>query len=552
MVQLNDASSKEWGRKNFYPPSDHWRHQGIFDDQGDLSFSIYIDVGAYENNHEMLERAISSLLGQPFQRWNLCLFSSAPTSSSPMQDTMAKILALDERISHLSQPSSHDLWSLYLAEDIQKKGAELIIFIADCIIPSEGVLHAILFEYIYARAALCYYMDGVMLDHESCVVGVEFRPHWDKTYLKHAEITGGLICIHKNIVARIQPDHRQETSWYHDMLRQISRILPEQDVYRIPYPLIGHTQNQTKLQISTNEEKTHQAPNKLVSIIIPTRNRCDLLREVMNGLKLKTHYQPIEIIVVNNGSDEPESLAYFLSLEEMDDVRIIHDNSAFNFSKLNNMAVEHAAGSFLLFLNNDIEMLDDHWLDHMVHTLEQEQAGAVGALLLYPDQTIQHAGVLFGSEAGAGNHLGAHQSLDWLKSMKLTNARFEVAAVTAACLLTKKEVFSQLGGFDPKLAVAFNDVDLCLRLRELGCKVIMDTRAVLIHHESKTRGSDHELANIDRAFREVLFMLNRWAPEKNTHPRLSNAQPGFTIKDTINDDLMWHERSFETPTCTKN
>jgi GT2 family glycosyltransferase len=223
-----------------------------------------------------------------------------------------------------------------------------------------------------------------------------------------------------------------------------------------------------------------------VSIIIPFRDRPELLRNCLRSLRVSS-YGRFEVVLVNNGSAEPRTQRYLWRLEGLRRVRLVDCPGPFNFSRLCNEGARRAAGDHLLFLNNDTEVLTPDWLERLLLVERHPEVGAVGATLLYPDRTIQHAGI-FPHRDGRWVHAyrgrphddaGDHGELGHVRA---------VPAVTAACLLVRREQFAALGGFDERFATTFGDVDLCRRVREEGRLVVMTPHARLLHFESLTRG----------------------------------------------------------------
>lgn len=238
----------------------------------------------------------------------------------------------------------------------------------------------------------------------------------------------------------------------------------------------------------------------LVSIIIPTKDKVDLLKNCIESIKTKTDYPNYEIIIVDNGSTEKRTLDY---LDSLQNETVLKYPGPFNYSKINNYAVQHAKGDYVLFLNNDTEVIEKKWLTAMLEHAQRREVGAVGAKLLYTDGRIQHAGVILGI-GGVANHafLGYERYADGYFGM-LKDIR-NYAAVTAACMLMRKEVFFECGGFNEEnLAVAFNDVDLCLKLVSKGYLCVWTPYALLYHHESASR---ERIVDPD----EVQYMLKTW------------------------------------------
>ncbi|MDR0781921.1 MAG: glycosyltransferase family 2 protein [Pseudomonadales bacterium] len=271
-----------------------------------------------------------------------------------------------------------------------------------------------------------------------------------------------------------------------------------------------------------------------VSVIIPTRDRLDLLQACVAGVLHHTDYPNLELVIVDNDSVEPETLAYFQSIVRDARVKVVHWPHPYNYSAINNFAVNHASGAYICLLNNDTEIIHPDWLREMMAHAIRRGIGAVGARLLYPDRTIQHAGVVVGMGGAAGHaHRGLPQgNPGWFAQAWITR---EATAVTAACLVVEKRKFQAVGGLDERgLAIAYNDVDLCLKLRNAGWRNLYAAQAVLIHHESKSRRSDFEPDNLNRYKRELTVFQNRWGStgfvDPTFHPNLDPASETYRLR----------------------
>lgn len=247
-----------------------------------------------------------------------------------------------------------------------------------------------------------------------------------------------------------------------------------------------------------------------VSIIIPTRNGLDVLKPCIDSI-FATVPEHVEILIVDNGSDDPETLAYLETLSSTGTARVLRYDQPFNFSLINNFAAEHATGELLCFLNNDTEILSADWLSRARALLSMDEVGIVGARLFFPDGTLQHFGIALGmgDHRVAGTPHGGMNGNDpgYFGKARLTQ---EFSAVTAACLFIRRSDFLKVGGFDADFRVAYNDVDLCLRIRALGLKIVGDAEIRLIHKESRTRGSDKTGERAKRLDDEARRMRERW------------------------------------------
>lgn len=274
----------------------------------------------------------------------------------------------------------------------------------------------------------------------------------------------------------------------------------------------------------------------LVSIIIPTRNGQALVRQCLDSLR-QTNYPRYEVILVDNGSDDPNALAFFAEREKIGQIRIFRDDSPFNFSAINNHGIRQAAqGEFILLMNNDIEITHPEWLDEMVGPAMEAGVGCVGARLWYPDGRLQHGGVVL--VCGVAGH--AHKYLPRGQHGYMGRAVLaqEFVAVTAACLLVRRSIYEEVGGLDESLAVAFNDVDFCLRVHEAGYRNHWTPYAELIHHESVSRGYEDTPEKQQRFKREIDTLQARW-PHLLAHDPCYN--PNLTM-DAEDFSLAWPPR----------
>lgn len=269
------------------------------------------------------------------------------------------------------------------------------------------------------------------------------------------------------------------------------------------------------------------SPHPSVSVIIPTRDRVDLLGLCLKSMESKSTHSNFEIIIVDNGSREPETAAFLERLNKSR-YRIIRDDSSFNYSALNNRAVRQAAGEMICLMNNDIEIVTPDWMEEMISFAARPGVGAVGARLWYPDGRLQHAGVITGLGGVAGH---AHKFLPRGSPGYFFRAQVHqsFSAVTAACLMIRKVVFEQVHGLDEALAVAFNDVDFCLRVREAGFRNVWTPYAEMIHHESASRGEERTPEQKVRFQQEVEFIQRRWGDKLRMDPAYS---PNLALEET--------------------
>lgn len=247
----------------------------------------------------------------------------------------------------------------------------------------------------------------------------------------------------------------------------------------------------------------------MVSIIIPNKDEKDSLCACISSIREKTRYQNYEILIVENNSTTEEIFAYYDELSKDPKIRVIRWEREFNYSAINNFGVHHAKGEYLLFLNNDVTVITEGWLTEMLGMCQRREVGAVGVKLVYPDNTIQHAGCVIGI-GGIAGHMFVDMPSERTGYLHKASLIQDMSAVTAACMMMKRSVFEEAGGFTEKLAVAFNDVDLCLKVRKNNWLIVYDPYVQLYHMESKTRGAEDSEAKIRRFQNEIEYMRSEW------------------------------------------
>ncbi len=243
----------------------------------------------------------------------------------------------------------------------------------------------------------------------------------------------------------------------------------------------------------------------LVSVIIPNKDEKETLRACIDSILSGTEYTNYEILVVENNSTSREIFQYYKELSKDPRIRLLRFGKPFNYSAINNFAAQHARGEYLLFLNNDVTVTGGDWMSEMLGVCQRPEVGAVGVKLLYPDNTIQHAGVVVGM-GGIAGAMFVNMPAERTGYLHKASLLQDMSAVTAACMMMKAEVFREVSGFSEELAVAFNDVDLCIRVNEAGHLVVYDPYAVLYHMESKTRGAEDNEEKIRRFQSEIEYM----------------------------------------------
>ena len=253
--------------------------------------------------------------------------------------------------------------------------------------------------------------------------------------------------------------------------------------------------------------------NPMVSIIIPNKDHTDDLELCLFSMSRKSTYRNYEVLIVENNSEKEETFEYYKKLpERYPKVRVLTWEKEFNYSAINNFAAEEAQGEYLLFLNNDVEILTPDWIEEMLQNCQQENVAAVGVKLYYPDDTIQHAGVVLGL-GGIAGHIMCRASREDPGYFGRMISVQEISAVTAACMMVKKSEFDSVKGFDETFQVAFNDIDLCMKFRAAGKKIVFTPYAELYHYESKSRGLEDTPEKQFRFDKEVKRFQEKWAQQ---------------------------------------
>ncbi|KRF39216.1 glycosyl transferase family 2 [Paenibacillus sp. Soil787] len=528
---------------------------------------ISIILPVYNVNEIWLVKCIESVRNQLYTNWELCAADDA--SPKPhIREVLQKYEKLDERIKvvyrekngHISEASNSAL---------EIANGEFIALLDH---DDELTIDA-LYENV---RLLNKHLDADMIYSDEDKISMEgerhspfFKPDWSPdTFLSHMYVCH--LGVYRMSLVRQLAGFRKgyEGSQDYDLALRITELTNK--IFHIP-KILYHWRTIPESTASTGAAKdytkdagyrslqdaitrrgidgwverseipnvyiVHHNPtgNPKISILIPTRNMGNILDHCLTSIFDKTTYQNYEVIVIDNGSDEKETLEIFKKWQtkEKSRFKVYPLNIPFNYSKINNEAAKLADGELLLLLNNDIEVITPEWLDEMAGQAVRSSIGAVGVNLLYPDNTIQHGGVILGI-GGVADH--SHKNFDisspgYFSKLKTVN---NYSAVTAACLMVRREVFFEVEGLDELLEVAFNDIDFCLRIREKGYNIVWLPHVQLYHHESKSRGQEDTPAKLERFYKEISFMNNRWGDKLFNDPyynvNLSIEHRDFRLK----------------------
>lgn len=527
------------------------------------SFSILMAV---ENPEApWLTPALQSLLGQAYPHWELCI-SADPATSVQLRQLLEELASGDQRI-RLSFRKAEDQKSFAFSEALSLATGEFVAVLGANDELPEYALYALARELNSFPEADLLYSDGDNIDPAGRLSNPRFKPDWSRDYFYSYNYISDFVVYRRSVLKEIGgfPKGEADGGDYGLALRFLEHV-SERNIRHLPHVLYhrrvlagpADSTNQTAASTAESErralrahlERTGQTaqvqsafanfhrviyplpnPAPLVSLIIATRDRVDLLRQAVTGILDQTAYSPLEIIIVDNQSADPETLSYLEQIGHDPRVSVIPYDAPFNFSAMNNVAVRHARGEVLGLINNDIKVIHPEWLSEMVSQAMRSEIGAVGAKLLYENDTIQHAGIIFvGSVAGHAHRGFSGASAGYMYRAQLTQ---NFSAVTGACLVMRREIFDQAGGLNETLAVSFNDVHLCLRIIESGYRVLWTPYARLYHLESVSRGLDDTPEKSARFAKEEKYMQLRWGElflrDPFYNPNLTQTREDFSL-----------------------
>ncbi len=378
-------------------------------------------------------------------------------------------------------------------------------------------------HYLQANPTLeVLYSDSAEVDRWDGRLYPQLKPDWSPIFLEQVDYVGRLCLFRADVLAEAaQLVDADDTHPWWAALVAAGRRRPRVAFGHLKRVLLRTESEQPRLikELPTPGLARNPAPPApLVSIVIPTRDRVELLRRAIDTISAATdRTYPYEVIVVDNGSTSPDSIKYLAGLETAKGFTVVRDPGVFNFSRLVNSGAAAARGDVILLLNNDCEVEQGDWLTRLGGWALQPEVGGVGALLLYEDERIQHAGVSIGMGGEAGHrdrNMPVQGHYGHLLRMKAVH---EVSAVTGACLAVDRRKFLEVEGFDEAFAVAFNDVDFCLRLQAKGYQNLLVPQVVLKHLESASRGKDHGPKRV-RFLEEAARFRERWRPLVHDDP----------------------------------
>lgn len=495
---------------------------------------LSVVIPVYKPDLHFFWRCVSSVRRQIYPHWELCLCDDG--SEDPRLDALLGRLArMDPRI-RVTRLAPNGGISAATNAALELSSGDFIAFMDHDDEVTVDALAEVAIALGQDPSIDIVYTDEDKIDEQNRRFAPFFKPGWSPDYLLSCAYTGHLSVVRRRLVDEVGGFRSAyDGSQDHDLMLRVAERAGK--IFHLP-KILYHWRAIAGSAASSSDAKpwAHRAGyaavqnaldrrgeegevlpgafagarrvkraitnSPLVSIIIPFRDGGPLLHACIRSIDELAGYERRQLVLVDNGSWEPETQALVQHLEKRDDVLLIRDPAPFNWSRLNNAAARRSDGELLLFLNNDIRARSDGWLAALVEHGQRPEVGAVGARLVYPDGSIQHAGLILGMGGVAGHAF--RYCPDWYPAyFGISKVIRNYSAVTGACMLVRRETFDAVGGFDEDLAVAYNDVDFCLRLRDRGLLIVYTPYAELVHYESFTRSAGS-------AGDEDLAMLGRW------------------------------------------
>jgi len=548
--------------------------KNIRDEIGSFKYSpkISIITPVYNVENIWLEKAINSVIDQVYENWELCLVDDGSTKEH-IKKTLEKYGLQDERIKVRYLEENQGISGASNQGLTMASGEYIGLLDNDDELPINSLYEVTKLLQEHPDADMIYTDEDLITVKGECIDPF-FKPDWSPDMFLSNMYTCHLGVYRKKLIDEIGGFRKgYEGSQDYDLVLRVTE--KTDNIYHIP-KILYHWRNipgstaekyNAKGYADINARKSLEDALKRrnihgnvmsgkipgffrikreimddprVSIIIPTKDSIDVLKKCIDSIKKRTAFQNYEIIIINNNSKEVLTLKYLEDISRSPDIKLLEYDKPFNFSAINNFAAQNSNGEYLLFLNNDTEVISDEWVTAMLEHAQRKEVGAVGCKLLYPDNRIQHAGIFLGI-SGLPGHKGiaGHSHKDSLDTAPGYYGRPHIiqnlSAVTAACLMIRKEVFHEVGGFDERLSIAFNDVDLCLKIREKGYLIVYTPYAILYHYESLSRGYDDSPEKKLKFSKEVNYMREKWGMvidkgDPYYNPNLSLISEDFRIK----------------------
>ncbi len=530
--------------------------------QLDAAPLVSVVLPVFNTPERFLRAVLTSVRRQLYTNWELCVADDASTSEH-VASVLDQYRRIDPRIKVVRREENGHICASTNSALSMAQGEWVAFLDHDDELPEHALALAVLALAEHPEAGMLY-SDEDKLDDAGRRHSPYFKPDFDPLLLVGQNYLAHLLLVRGDLVGAVggmRLGFEGSQDW--DLVLRVSERLEPAQVVHVPHVLyhwrahagstsagigakpyaadageravrehLARTGRRATVSplVSGHLRVTWELPEEppLVSILIPTRDG-KLLRQCIDSVLAKTSYPRLEVVVIDNGSTDPDVLGY-LRLRQ-DELTVIRDDRPFNYAALNNEAVQAARGEVVCLLNDDTEVIEDRWLGEMVGQLVQPRVGAVGAKLYYDDGRLQHAGVILGV-GGAAGHAYRMVPGDAVGSMGRLILAQTLSAVTGACMAVRRDAWRELGGMDEvNLPVAFNDVDFCLRLGEAGWRVVWTPEARLLHHESVSRGDETQRRAGFAA--EELYMIHRWGDTLRTdpayNPNLANVAEEFSL-----------------------
>ena len=535
-----------WILKNEYHGS---THELLTDDNPAFRYNpkISLITPVWNTDERWLCRAIESVISQDYGNWELCIVDGGSTKSH-IKPLLTEYAAKEPRIKIRFLTENKGIAGNSNAALALATG-DYVGFLDHDDELAPNALHEVVKTLNSCPDIRYLYSDEDKIDEKNRRCEPFFKPDWSPDMLLSCNYLCHFSVVWKIILDEIGGFQQgYDGSQDYDLFLRVTEKLKDHEIFHIPKILYHWRQVPESAAASTvvkpyayiaakkaltdsmarrnikiegvydgewtgSYRVKYSIPSEpYISIIIPTKDNVQILIRCLDSILNKTTYTSYEIVIVDNRSTKKETFDYYESLKDNPRIRLLHYDMPFNYSAINNYAVARVDSPYILFLNNDTEVISEEWLSAMLEHAQRDNVGAVGAKLLYPNNTIQHAGIILGiigyPPIGGHSHrfiLGSDAG--YCGRVKIIQ---DVSAVTAACLMMKREIFNRIGGFDEKLAIAFNDVDLCLKIRQQNKLIIYTPFAQLYHHESLSRGFDDTPDKKKRFIEEVLYIREKW------------------------------------------
>ncbi|CAI3926766.1 Glycosyltransferase involved in cell wall bisynthesis (WcaA) (PDB:5MLZ) [Commensalibacter communis] len=540
---------------------------------------ISIICPVYQPAIKFFKEAVGSVLGQTYQNWELILVDDGGKSSD-IQKEIKQLVKQDARIKSVILKTNKGISEATNAGIKKATGEWIAFFDHDDVLVPQALEMMIGSAQLHQAQML--YSDEDKVDDYGAFVEPHFKPDFNYRYLLGLNYICHFVMVKADAVKKAGQLHsRYDGAQDHDFLLRLTEVIPHQQIYHVP-EVLYHWRKTAGSTAETVDNKEYairagvacvqdhlkrikksanvssikdftayqiewkKAQSDLVTIVIPFKDQVKTTKECVDRLLEYTNYKNYRIILVDNASREAETLAFLEEYSQYDNIEVLPIHEEFNFSRLNNLATQQFESDFYLFLNNDVFVNDPNWLHILVNeALLSKDVGIVGAKLLYPDGRVQHGGVVVGPEV-IGDHMNRGLETEEFGYACRSILSQELTAVTAAMMLIKASVFEELNGFNENhLKIAFNDVDLCLRAREAGYKVVFSADCMAVHHESLSRGTDDCPEHEERFSYEKEYMNNSWG-RKAIYTCDPAYSPNFVVRPPLFYELSNPEKTEAT------